>query len=242
MLTDHEHITVTRKNSLLAIISLISAILGIVLFLVSFLFGFFKGIEVSAIPLLIALVLGLIAVFMIGIRRKRTRGLVYAIIAILLAFPSYLFVYTFSTLPERRAIAEKTNTARYNMKQLYKAVIKYCENNDGYLPVADRWCDLLMQTDNSLTKATFKHPRIEKGECNIAFNKNLSSLKLSKIPKNVVLLFEADGDWNLTGSKDLFEQRYKNDKQCLFTEVLLTDGSLKTYGFERKEPVRFGEN
>ena len=234
---------VLKRNSWLAINSLGLAILGIVLFVLTIPLDIFKGFEISEITLLFSLSLSVIALIIIKTKSNTLKGSGFAIIAILLVVPSFFFVDVFRTLPKRRAMREKANKASYNMKQLYNSFTKYCQDNNGYLPVSDKWCDLLMQTDNSITRATFKHPQIEKWECNIAFNKNLSGLKLSDVPVDTILFFEADGNWNLTGTADLlWQRRRKFNKQCFFSSILLVNGSIKTYGFARRELIRFDPN
>jgi hypothetical protein len=154
-------------------------------------------------------------------------------VAIILGFLYIVFVLVVVLIGRRRFLAEKAYSTLYNLRLLDKSLIGYAKNNNGYLPDANQWCDLLMRYDKTLTRQNFKHPLIKEWECNIAFNKNLSCLKLSEIPKDTVLLFEADGGWNLSGDMDLLQKRYNNRKDYYFCNVLLIDGSIKTYQFER---------
>jgi hypothetical protein len=113
--------------------------------------------------------------------------------------------------------------------RLRKSLIKYAGDHEGYLPAADRWCDLLMEYDRRLSGDDFKHPLVEGSLCDFAFNKNLDGLRLSDIPDDVVLLFEASGDWNLTGGPELLIPRDDID-----VYVLHVDGAGHWYRFERK--------
>jgi hypothetical protein len=151
------------------------------------------------------------------------------------------FVY-FIMLPtiQRRSEFEKLYTGKYNLRLLGEKMEAYCKEHDGYLPDADRWCDLLIEHDPNLSKSNFKHPRIEYGACNFAFNKNLSGRRLGKIPGNVVLLFEADGAWNLEGAAELLKVSHNKLNSADFEgarnssarDVLLVNGTIKTYCVE----------
>lgn len=131
----------------------------------------------------------------------------------------------------RRAVAEKNYSARYNLKLIGDTMIKYAEYNNGFLPDANNWCDLPMSYDKKLTRMNFKHPLIKEWECNIAYNKNLSGLKLSEIPKDTILIFEADGNWNLSGDEDLLRERYINNKDYLSVYIILANGKMVEYWF-----------
>jgi len=230
-----------KKISYLAVFSLFAGLLGIATFVYSFIYyDSYGGVIFSSIPSGVAVLLGLLAVIII--KTKKKRGYLYSIMAIFLGLPSILFVTGISMGQRVRLIAEKSNTARYNLRMLGKVMLEYTEDNNSYLPDANQWCDLLMEFDKSITRNNFKHPRIKKWDCNIAFNKNLSGLKLSEIPGDVVLLFEADGDWNLSGESDLFQKRHKEQKDYYFSYILLADGSIKTYRFGEEGYRAFDSN
>jgi hypothetical protein len=220
-----------KKTSYLAVLSMVLGFVGLVSFFVSLLSGFFKGVDASAIISSAALLLAVLSV--ITIYLKGLKGLVYIAIAVILSLPSVTFVALAKMSVHVREVSEKTNTAKYNLRLLGDEMVKYAESNSGHLPDANQWCDSLMRYDKSLTKQNFKHPRRKEYDCNIAFNKYLSGLKLSEIPKDAVLLFEADGGWNLSGDVDLFEKRRKEQKDY-FSYILLANGDIETYRFEEK--------
>ncbi len=135
-----------------------------------------------------------------------SKNLVKNLIAIVfLLFVAILF-YSFIVIPttKKRQEREKRNTAIYNLRLLGEAIRGYSEKNNGYLPVAERWCDLLMEYDKTLSRDTFKHPRI--AGIVIAFNENLDGMRLSDVDKSTVLLFEAEGGWNLAGEEKLIKK------------------------------------
>jgi hypothetical protein len=116
----------------------------------------------------------------------------------------------------------RQNTVVYELESLYKAIKDYSEINNGYLPSADRWSDLLIEQDKTLSKDTFKHPLVEGSA--IAFNKNLDGIRLLDVDKNTVLLFEAKGGWNLAGGKELM----KNSNPSRITVyVLFMNGKIE---------------
>jgi hypothetical protein len=220
-----------KKTSYLAVLSMVLGFVGLVSFFVSLLSGFFKGVDASAIISSAALLLAVLSV--ITIYLKALKGLVYIAIAVILSLPSVTFVALAKMSVQQRAISERINTSRYNLRLLGGTMVKYAENNSGHLPDANQWCDSLMGYNKTLTRQNFKHPRMKEYDCNIAFNKYLSGLKLSEIPEDTVLLFEADGSWNLSGDIDLFEKRFREQKSY-FSYILLVSGDIETYRFEEK--------
>ena len=230
-----------KTLSLLIIISLVLSVFGFFLFLWSFWNISVRGVNLSLMPSVFALVL-CIPIFLNMVYHRKLKGAAFIFLTIIFAFPPILFVMITASVNRSRIIAEKTNTARYNLRLLGKSLVKYAESNDGFLPDANQWCDTLMKYDKSLSRQNFKHPRFKKWDGNIAFNENLSDLKISKIPKDIVLLFEADGDWNLSGGMELFQERYTNQKDYYFSYVVLMAGSVKTYRFQESGYRAFDSN
>jgi len=182
----------------------------------------------------IALILGVIALFVITNNRKQSKGYVHAIASILLSTPFVLMFLLSMFVARVRAEREKANTGLYNIHLLGEGLIEYAKDHNGYLPDANKWCDLLIENNNKLKKENFRFPRPDrfhlKGECHFAFNKNLSSMHFVDIPGDVVLLFEADGDWNLHGTEELLNTRSKEH----YISLLLVNGTVKDYWFNKK--------
>jgi len=130
----------------------------------------------------------------------------------------------------RKAIV-KENSREYNLKLLGGYLIEYASNNEGRLPLAANWCDLLMAYSPTIKKEDFQHPkRNELGlkECNFAFNKKLSGLSLDTISPDTILIFEADGEWNLSGTNELLQPRYSEDE---YISVLYVNQKIHDYWF-----------
>lgn len=231
----------TSRLALASIYCVLAAIASIILFCLFVMVGIDCGHFISASILFSAVgfILGIIALFVIAFRHKESKGYVYAILAIILATPFMLAMASSIYVARVRAERRKANTGLYNLRVLGEALTEYAEDHNGYLPAAGQWCDLLMEHDGDLTKDNFKFPKPErlqlKGNCHFAFNKNLGGLRLVDIPADVVLLFEADGDWNLSGGAELLKTRYKGEHSSI--AMLFTDQTIRRYWYY-KEAVR----
>jgi hypothetical protein len=114
-----------------------------------------------------------------------------------------------------------------NLHQLGLAVNQYAKVHEGCLPAADKWCDLLMESDPSLSRRIFECPTEKGGVCSYAFNRKLDRLRLMDLPNDVVLLFEADGGWNLSGGQELLTIRHKGPDR-MYCSVLLCNFSVRS--------------
>jgi hypothetical protein len=179
--------------------------------------GFFVHRYVVLSFIATALVLSGAAIIVISFNHSRISGFRYAATSLVLA----LFFTLFASHGLAGFIYKVRYAGKNQLTKLSWAIKDYVENNDGYLPDANQWCDSLRKSDRSLSKYYFERPLIDGYECNFAFNINLSSMRLADVPDNVVLLFEADGQWNLTGGPELLKQR--ND---LDVYLLLANGTI----------------
>jgi hypothetical protein len=78
-----------------------------------------------------------------------------------------------------------------------------------------------------------------KGTCQFAFNRNLSGLRLVDLPRDVVLIFEADGEWNLNGTGELLKTRYR-EKGCI--AVLFADQTIGDYWYYMRAVRKFAKS
>jgi len=194
----------------------------------------------------VAFFLGVISIPIIIFRRRKLTSLIYSLLAILVSLPVVLFFGLFLISPTREDIREAELAIENNMEVLSNELIIYSQNHDGYLPSADNWCDALLDQNPELDADRFIHPwftndRLEfyiwrislrqKGQCQIAFNSLLSDQLVTEVFPETILLFEADGPWNLHGTDSLLNSGpgiLRRRKQILFM-----DGSIVTYGFLR---------
>ncbi len=121
----------------------------------------------------------------------------------------------------------------FKVEYLHKVgsnLLKYAQNNNDKLPLSEEWCDVLTQYNPEVTSLLLKRPKNgeskSKGECHFAFNKNLSGRDINNISPNVILVFEAEGKWNLNGTSELL-MSHRN-------RVFLMDGSIRLHAGERK--------
>jgi hypothetical protein len=179
-----------------------------------------------------ALLTGVISIVVILFSHRSLVSLVYSFLAIILSLPVVYIGTEFFLSPNVREENKKKHTALYNMELLAKELKKYAQNHDGHLPDADNWCDALMNENTNLTVENFRFPEPEllnlKGKCHIAFNRELSGKRLSEVSPATILLFEADGEWNLNGTESLLKTRSE-----LYIDMLYMDGSIYSYWFDR---------
>jgi len=193
-----------------------------------------------------ATVLSIVAIVWITIRRRVLKGYPYAVLALIFATPFLILDYGFRCQVKVREQHKKEWTGLYNLELLGQEMVKYAKDNGGYLPTADRWCDLLMEHNKNLTKDNFRHPQPEifkdvfnfKGECQFAFNRNLSGMRLADIIGDVVLIFEADGEWNMAGGPELLATRYRKKG---YITILFTDQTTANYWFYKDAVRKFNK-
>jgi hypothetical protein len=99
---------------------------------------------------------------------------------------------------------EKMRACGDNMSQLRSALRDYASNNSGRLPTGSRWCDILRE-EMKVSQGTFicQTSNIQVGQSSYALNQNIAGMKLTEIPRDVVLLFESTPGWNQTGGPEL---------------------------------------
>ena len=245
-----------------ALICLIGAVISILLFCSLGTFnidcGFF--VLIAMVFLVFAFVLGIFSLIVNFIINRKLKPIIYSVIGIILSAPAIYVLIGVEMHTKTRMIQKRELTGLYNLELLGKELTGYAEDNNGYLPVADKWCDLLMEHNPELSKENFMHPQHPnlpkdnyrfsypdkfnyafnfKGDCQFAFNKNLSGVKLDDISKDTVLLFEADGAWNLNGTSELLKTRYNKDG---FVRMFFVDNKSRVYWFYKDSIRKFGKD
>lgn len=229
-------IKVNRKTSHFTIASIILTVIGIICFLIAMsiiispfnmeqyytIGGVFLKLSFVFFPL--SFVLGIIGFF-----RKDSKVCVYAISSVIIGGLFTLSMLLFF-LTVRARLFTNTYTSKHNLKLLGGALIEYSRDNNGCLPPARKWCDLLVQHQPDLPKYAFTNRRKKPGKTYFAFNENLDGLRLADIPGDVVLLLEARGDWNLAGGPQLLETMSKYG----YIDVLFVDQTLGVYLFSEQ--------
>ncbi|HUW20597.1 MAG TPA: hypothetical protein VMW16_14970 [Sedimentisphaerales bacterium] len=232
-------------SAVCALIALTSAGLFALLLFVGADCGLF--VIVSAMFFKLAFWVGILSLVAMTIWHKRYKGFLYAVVAIICSLPPLYFIYGIESAAVKRYERKKEWTGLYNLELLGKELRKYAEAHGGCLPVADQWCDSLIENNPELTKDNFRHPQPEilagmfefKGACQFAFNRNLSGLRLGDVRYDVVLIFEADGEWNLNGTGELLKTRYR-EKGCI--AILFADQTIADYWYYMKAVRKFDKS
>lgn len=181
---------------------------------------------------LLAFLLAIISLVVIAIRRNKVKGWTWSIASLLVLCPIGLAMGGSLLVSGIRHEREVANIGAEKLRLLGRETIRYSEVNGGQLPHAEEWCDLLLRHNPSLSRDDFRHPRADwldlKGECHFAYNKNLSGLQVADIPNDVVLIYEADGDWNLNGGAGLLKTRASAQ---VYVGIFFAGGDVGNYWF-----------
>lgn len=94
-----------------------------------------------------------------------------------------------------------------NLETLYRGLVHYSNENDGRLPMADNWCDAIID-ESYITEETFNCPQTQHPKISYAFNKYLSNLKISELSNDTIVLFESFGGWNFNGDQNVVAPRH----------------------------------
>jgi hypothetical protein len=175
--------------------------------------------------LITSFILGISAFF--SIRRNNLRGIVCAVVCCGLSTLLLLLAVTSVFFRVHIFLSNRADRV-YRLEQIGKRITIYAESHDGHLPAADQWCDLLLENDKGISIDFFclKKNVPNTAKCDFAFNNNLSSLILSEIPGDVVLVFESHGKWNLSGSEELL---YETNINREVAYLLLVNGDIERY-------------
>jgi len=206
------------KTSGLAITSLVLGILSICCMIV------------TAVP---AIIFGIVSLVKINKSNGQLKGkglaiagisvsaviLVISVIAMLLAILTYALS---SPMPAERLVCAT------NMRCLAIATRIYADDNDGKLPTADKWCDLLI-TYVDMGEKTFRCPEQAEGSFSYALNKNITSMG---VEPDTVLFFECNGGRNAVGGPEMSAIERHEGEGC---NVAFVDGHIE---FVRVEDIR----
>jgi type II secretory pathway pseudopilin PulG len=179
------------KTSGLAIASLLLGILGM----------FTCGISA-----LIGLILGIIAMTKVKQSRGALGGGGIALAGIIVSaiFVFMIPIFAALLLPALAQAKQKAQAINCvnNVKQLSVAMRIYAGDNQNHYPAATNWCDAI-RSDVGTTK-TFQCPAdFSGGRCSYAFNARLSGAEDGKADPSTVMIFEANGNWNASGGREL---------------------------------------
>ena len=206
------------SNIKLRHLKITSLVTGLLVLVLGGLFFHISGYENAILICFISIILGIITIrtawlsnFFIGIML----GQIEVVFFSLMLISSFFF--------GAQALAEK-KMCHDQMQRLGSVFQKYCEQNDGTLPVADTWCDQLLEFvedaehDDIMFDLTMDKHRGH-GEEDLArrrynrygnekmspyaFNQKLDGYRLTDIDRQTVLLFKSELGWNQNGTSEI---------------------------------------
>jgi len=173
-----------------------------------------------------ALICGIIALVKISGSRGGLKGTGMAITGIVLpvvVLPvmALLMAILMPALAQTRRLAQRIICGT-NLSGIGKAMIVYANDNDGKYPTPDGWCDLLIEYAD-VTEKMFICRGAGEGPCNYAMNANIEELGI-EAPPDMVLIFESQPGWNLSGGPELLTLENHQQQGC---NVLFKDGHVE---------------
>jgi hypothetical protein len=113
------------------------------------------------------------------------------------------------------------------------AILSYVEKYGKY-PEKENWLDVIVNDSESVEKFFYYSGNLVKNQqSNIALNENLSNLTPTELSQNTILLIEATGPWNFTGSKELLDAKREKDEyypdRDKFIFIYFVDSTLAKY-------------
>jgi len=221
------------KGTNLANISFILAILTFIYALLELttMVGFVDT-AIGIVLCLVGIVLGTVALVKVK-EGKGTLGVrVTAILGIVICSASvFVLIDAFRSSDNRRERYSRIVCAS-NLRHLWLAVLVYNDENDKKYPVADKWCDLLLEYAQVTERQFVCKAALRRGDqhrCSYAMNPNCKPSS----PNDVVLLFESKGGWNQSGGTEMLTTENHRGKGC---NILFNDGRV-----EFVKPERLGE-
>jgi prepilin-type processing-associated H-X9-DG protein len=211
----------TAKTSGLAIASLVLAILGPL---------------ACGLTALIGLILGIIALVKIKNSGGALRGRGLALAGVIVS-ALFLLLTPALLLPALAKAKQKAQTisCANNVMQLAIAMRIYTTDNQDRFPAATNWCDTL-QSQAGMTNV-FRCPADTRvARCSYAFNARLAGAEVEKVNPRAVMIFEANGGWNVSGGKELLLASPRHGR---ITVVGFADGHVEQVPESRLPQLRW---
>ena len=175
--------------------------------------------------------LGLVLGFIARSRIKRSQGTLggggialagISVSAIFLLLTPVMVKSVLATVAGFQGQARSINCVS-NVKQLVLAVRQYADDHQGRYPAATNWCEMLRPYVG--TNDVFRCPAdLSGGRCSYAFNAQLAGAEAGKVAPNAVVIFEAAGGWNVSGSRELIPGKSRHGRVFL---VGFADGHVE---------------
>ncbi len=200
------------------------------------------GLVTCGITSLAGLVVGIIALVRISKSNGRIggRGLALAGTIVSAAFLLLAPILAARLLPALIRTKTTPNTAgcMNNVKQLNLALMMYATDFNDRFPASSNWCDALIPYLAGMTNSFLCPEGAPNQRCHYALNAHVAGRELSDIqePSQVVLVFEIEGGWNVTGGRELLSIRPRHNSLCT---VGFADGHAEMVPGARLEQLRW---
>ena len=117
------------------------------------------------------------------------------------------------------------------LKDIAEITLDYCAKNNGLLPEANNWTDVLLEHGNGVALRKLRRFK-RNNESDYAFNENISGMKIDELPGDIVLFFEAEGDLNLSDSQSLIDS-WKDRRSHV--NVVLLNKKVQKYWYDENK-------
>lgn len=223
---------ILSKSTFCAIAAVISGFLMIFLFHVSCLYKYAFAEVLYSVFFYATFILNFYFIILVLHKREclELLGIVKLIIIPIIAL--LLIHVHFRQIDYYRSCKAINERGLNAIKMLGDSIIKFAKSNNGRLPPSDKWSDLLICNKNVISKHDFSFTGLS--DSSFALNSNVANLNLNNLPYNIVLLFEADENFNLSGSEELLSQKRDKDKYFLrekdiFIYIYFADSTIGRY-------------
>lgn len=152
----------------------------------------------AGIPALIA---GMIAMKRAKVTPEKYAGRGLAIAGLVLGCLSLTYPVLLPAFSGAKQKAASINCI-VSLRRLAEATIQCANDREGRLPAAESWCDMLQSYVGSADIFHCARGRADQ-RSHYALNASLSGLDIKRVknPEQVVLFFEIDGGWNVSGGR-----------------------------------------
>ena len=169
------------------------------------------GFCTSGITATLGIVLGFIALFQIRYSKASLLGYKHALIGIILS--AAMLIAVFQMKPHIHFFSYKIGCQK-NMGHLAQLLYRYADSHQDQLPPLDQWCDTLKQLYPQDAKGVFACPADPNAQCSYALNSALKDCRLKELPPEMVLIFESQPGWNLSGQANLMSNKNHQGYGC----------------------------
>jgi hypothetical protein len=143
-----------------------------------------------------------------SVQRWKTKKIVMIAIS-LLAMGAAVFVFWRMSRVRETYHPNGPSRCGTNMSGLVKAMVVYANDYEPKrYPTAQRWCDLLIELDYTAPKQFYcRSSYAIEGECSYAMNKYVAGKDITKLPPDMVVLFETSFGIDPNGRTALLKDR-----------------------------------